>query len=990
MQLYFRVLLHLFFETIQFEESAAPSKRIRDLIILMRSLIIYHDIIQPSFEKNTMFKQSASAFYEAYLQCAEENSYRFLLLRLVFVDFKQIVSDCPPEYVTIPQPFISSLANVMYVEKKVITTFYTTKLESVHRIVQNYEIYADFCSVSPLLAMQLAETYPLWPNQHSFDGLGLEKTPFFAQYFLFRTVSSPLWVNDQLTFERSSISDNEMKILLDQQTHNMERIHKAQHTILLTFLTASYVSRDYVLSYVATLTEANVSRRANPVGTVTGDGLLMNLSTALLEVLRETLLSEPNEKFAQQFFLYLFSDLGRVDFLKRDFPADLTLRTHLFNILNWLRPENSLARRCDSHLWWHVLRSSVTELNQMLDAGLECKPHTSFAQFVRAMHMSADSLTFSPAMIQLKSFFDYSYNYFITGIQPSRIMPSYFQTVTCSNCKKTITNTPCYRCICCTSYFLCSVCYLQEVTMVCEAFCPPFTPEVRELFLSSEEVSRIDSSHNPYTHLFTELRRSTVIMSNRPVFMLTPSFSPQVPNAYEAMKNASLENSSEIQNSLETVGQGQENVLEDEVYEYWSGNTNDILKKYGDTICLCATPSHCHCHGPVTQAVRRASRPSPIPVEEVVGYGFTMHYQCYYCKTTPIIGTVYYCLHCALRLCKLCYEQDMSIGNGFPGHQCNHVFILIYHPVREDCLLEHNRNDMRTVPNTVTTIPNSLAMSGVVLDTFMPTSDEKHKNEGNLSIEVFMITLRLMMVGQIGFFQAYDMFDQLQRLNRVKSLRTIQLNVGHSMDYYLGLSEHVSYSLLLLFTFYTPQNHPFPSNLPLHSIVTDHIVKVNIPSSESKSRLWTLVIENVDVSPIFQVLAPSMLDVVGQIIEYYMRQSSVSKVKKDLSEGKLDYSLLLLLLCCNEHVVSNVILRFDVIQTLFKMCTVSREKNETVFLFEYPPIRHQLMMFTQRAFIDSVSFRDVARASLLQLHVNKIMILLLRSSTVREYFNHDL
>lgn len=158
-----------------------------------------------------------------------------------------------------------------------------------------------------------------------------------------------------------------------------------------------------------------------------------------------------------------------------------------------------------------------------------------------------------------------------------------------------------------------------------------------------------------------------------------------------------------------------------------------------------------------------------------------------------------------------------------------------YHPVREDCLLEHNRNDMRTVQNTVTTIPNSLAMSGVVLDTFMPTSDEKHKNEGNLSIEVFMITLRLMMVGQIGFFQAYDMFDQLQRLNRVKSLRTIQLNVGHSMDYYLGLSEHVSYSLLLLFTFYTPQNHPFPSNLPLHSIVTDHIVKVNIPSSESKS-----------------------------------------------------------------------------------------------------------------------------------------------------------
>ena len=165
----------------------------------------------------------------------------------------------------------------------------------------------------------------------------------------------------------------------------MDRIHTAQHTILLTFLTASYVSRDYILSYVATLAEANVSRRANPAGQVSNDGVLMNLSMTLLEVLRTTLLSGPTEQFAQQFFLYLFSDLGRVDFLKRDFPADLTLRTHLFNLLNWLRPENSLARHCDSREWWRVLRSNTTELSEMLDSGLECKPHASFSQFVKAM-----------------------------------------------------------------------------------------------------------------------------------------------------------------------------------------------------------------------------------------------------------------------------------------------------------------------------------------------------------------------------------------------------------------------------------------------------------------------------------------------------------------------------------------------------------------------------------------------------------------------------
>lgn len=977
--------MQLYFDTLKQERSEKPSKRLRDLVVLMRSLIVSPDILQPNFDKNTMYTMSASAFYEAYLKYAEKNENRFFLLRQVFVHFEKVVPECPPEYATIPQNFIRSLSTIMYKDKKVISDFFTKNLESIQRIVQGHEVYADFCKVSPLLAMQLAEVYPLWPNQQSFNALGLEKTPFIAQFFVFRTVSSPLWVNDQLVFAQSTLTDEEMSDLVNCLRRSMDRIHTAQHTILLTFLTASYVSRDYILSYVATLAEANVSRRANPAGQVSNDGVLMNLSMTLLEVLRTTLLSGPTEQFAQQFFLYLFSDLGRVDFLKRDFPADLTLRTHLFNLLNWLRPENSLARHCDSREWWRVLRSNTTELSEMLDSGLECKPHASFSQFVKAMYAPTDSLTFSPTMITLKSYFDYSYNYFITGIQPSRVMPSYFQTVTCSGCKKSITKPPCYRCICCTSYFLCEDCYQQEVSEVCAAFCPPFSSTVRTLLLSSEEVSRIDTSHNPYTHLFTELRRSSVIVSNRPVFQLTPSFSPQLPNVYEAVKkNANLEESEETRDKLVALYKGIGDVLEDEAYEYWNGNTDAILKKYGDTICLCATPSHCRCHGPVTQAIRRVSRPTPIPVEKVIGSGFTMHYQCYYCKTTPIIGTVYYCLHCALRLCKLCYERDMKTGNGFPGHQCNHVFILIYHPVREDCLLDHNRNDMRTVPNTVTTIPNSLAVSGVALDAFMPTRDEEHKNDGNLAVEVFMLALRLMMVGQIGFFQEYDMFSQLQRLAKVKQLRSIQLNVGNCMEYYLGLSEHVAYSLLLLFTFHTPRNHPLPRELNLHGDITDHVVKVKIPSRRGNmSRLWELVIENVDVSPLFQVLASSMLDVVSHTIEYYMRQSSVFQVKSDMRDGKLDYSLLLLLLCCNEHIVSNVILRFDIIQTLFVMCTVSREKDETMFLFEYPPIRHGLMMFTQRAFIDSASFRDIARASLLQLHVNKIMILLLRSSTVR-------
>ena len=58
--------MQLYFDTLKQERSEKPSKRLRDLVVLMRSLIVSPDILQPNFDKNTMYTMRASAFYEDY------------------------------------------------------------------------------------------------------------------------------------------------------------------------------------------------------------------------------------------------------------------------------------------------------------------------------------------------------------------------------------------------------------------------------------------------------------------------------------------------------------------------------------------------------------------------------------------------------------------------------------------------------------------------------------------------------------------------------------------------------------------------------------------------------------------------------------------------------------------------------------------------------------------------------------------------------------
>lgn len=93
----------------------------------------------------------------------------------------------------------------------------------------------------------------------------------------------------------------------------------------------------------------------------------------------------------------------------------------------------------------------------------------------------------------------------------------------------------------------------------------------------------------------------------------------------------------------------------------------------------------------------------PCALEE----GFVQHTQCYQCKSSPVVGTVFRCLHCSLELCRRCYLREMAIGAGLPSHQCNHVFILEEHPLNPRFFYQHNRNDMRTIQYAVERCPTT-------------------------------------------------------------------------------------------------------------------------------------------------------------------------------------------------------------------------------------------------------------------------------------------
>ena len=70
------------------------------------------------------------------------------------------------------------------------------------------------------------------------------------------------------------------------------------------------------------------------------------------------------------------------------------------------------------------------------------------------------------------------------------------------------------------------------------------------------------------------------------------------------------------------------------------------------------------------------------------------------------------------------------------AHQCNHVFVLITHPVARHCFLAHNRHDMRCVPHTTQLIENASCMTGCILDQFIANDAYIDCNADNLVTEV--------------------------------------------------------------------------------------------------------------------------------------------------------------------------------------------------------------------------------------------------------------
>ena len=63
---------------------------------------------------------------------------------------------------------------------------------------------------------------------------------------------------------------------------------------------------------------------------------------------------------------------------------------------------------------------------------------------------------------------------------------------------------------------------------------------------------------------------------------------------------------------------------------------------------------------------------------------------------------------------------------------------------------------------------------------------------------------------------------------------------------------------------------------------------------------------------------------------------------------------------------------------MYLMCTVSKTKEEVEFLFDYPIIRHSLLMFTQNMFINIIKDSTITDVLTLRMHVLKITILILR------------
>lgn len=933
------------------------TRNTRDLLVIMLCLMHTPNVLQSNYKEETMFQQSASDFFMSYVNILKDEKITNQLVSDLFSNYKTIIDPCPVSYQNQPTNFLKSLARILLAHTTDFMGY--TKLENLtdDLIGKVHELYAAICDTSPYCAFIMCEIAPLFPSKR-LDGTSLETVPFLPHFFNYQTVSTPFFDDNRLIYSKMKYSIQEEIEICNKVRQMMSRVHNAQIRILRCFLTASYVSRDYILNLIGALINANRSRRLFSAGSLSSDGLMMNLSMCLLEIIGTFLESSPSLSVVKSFVFYVFSDTSRADFIKGNLPSDTENAECIYLLMNWLRPMNYYGREEKGDMWWTLVHSQPKEVRKRIDDGLICKPGSSLSSFMKAISGISDSLLFSPSLMNEKAFFDYSYNFSFIGKTSSPIAPFSVDIPSCTKCKVHLTSS-CFRCLCCEKYYLCQSCYQREKEAVIKEFTPPFSESVLKLFSVTTDSKNTFKSHNPLTHFFTELRCHPLGITNYEVFHPLPSFPPLLPKTYNP-KNDSPINS-------------------DSHYEMWSHTTSDPI----DTVCSCYTDRPCSVHGPMASVARSVTKKAFPSIPDTREEGFIHQATCFQCHSTPVIGTLYHCLDCSLRLCRSCYEREMQEGKGFPSHQFNHVFVHVYHPVDEAFFLAHNRNDRRTIMNATPLLTNELCMTGVTLDHFLPVSNDS--NAGNLNIELLAMVVKLMSVNMTGLFQDYRFYTTNSFLHLTSTLRTAQLSVGCMNNLYIYLSEHLSYILLSFLTLYTPRSYPLSEKWKLNVIQVDSDFHASsqISNEVNDSKLCDGTLLDMQPLPLFSVLSKTLLEDIMFMFEWYMRVTPFYIVVQELGEGRFDYTILLLLCCLNENVISNISTRMDVLRTLFVMCSITKDKRVLECFFGYPIVRHLLFTFSLKLYIDVTSFQDPTRVRQVQMEINKLVSLLIRSETVQ-------
>ena len=206
-------------------------KRIRDLLILMLSLVHTPMILQSDYNEETMYQQSASDFYDACVTNINSSKDSNNLIQLLFCEIKKCIVDCPSEYAEEPQQFLKALASVLLKNTCGIIDINSLNNERIETICKPYELYATICSFNPHYAFLMCEINPLFPS-HEMNGQTLESIPFLPHFFNFQTIQSPVYQEGQLFFYRSTFSAHEVQSIKDYMNDIMSRIHKAQIQIL--------------------------------------------------------------------------------------------------------------------------------------------------------------------------------------------------------------------------------------------------------------------------------------------------------------------------------------------------------------------------------------------------------------------------------------------------------------------------------------------------------------------------------------------------------------------------------------------------------------------------------------------------------------------------------------------------------------------------------------------------------------------------------------